>query len=140
MELPIKIEGIMYAVKDGGVKFLILKRSQEDGDFWQPLTGTLEEGETLKGCLLRELKEETGIEKVVKVSDEVWRFNWLKGNDVITEFVFGIELYPGSEITLDPKEHSDFGWYDFNEAVDMLGRENNKKAFEIFYNKLQVKL
>lgn len=69
----------MYAVKDGGVSFLLLHRTPDDGDFWQPLTGTLEDGEKLKSCILRELKEETGIDErdVIAITEEIWRFNWL---------------------------------------------------------------
>lgn len=129
MNLPIKVEGIMYAVKDGKFSFLLLKRSPEDGEFWQPLTGTVEDGEKLRDCLLRELKEETGIQEVLNVTPELHRFNWKnKRDETITEMVYGIELKPNQEVSLS-LEHTEHCWCDFDEAINLLAKENNKKAF-----------
>lgn len=134
-ELPIKLEGILFSKAHGKYEFLILKRTPEDGDFWQPLTGTLKNGEKLEDCLLRELQEETGIQKPVSITDEVWRFDWRKGENAIIEFVFGIEIDRNAEITLSKDEHSEYKWCSFDEAVEMLGRDNNKKAFQEFKKK-----
>ncbi len=63
MELPIKTQGIIFKKENDIIKYLLLKRTEKDGGFWQPMTGTLNDGESLKECLMRELEEETGIEK-----------------------------------------------------------------------------
>ena len=61
-ELPIKVQGIVYRQRRGGdVEILLLKRSEEDGGFWQMLTGTMEMNESVEECLVRELWEETGV-------------------------------------------------------------------------------
>ena len=49
--LPIQIEAILFKRTDGKIQYLILKRHPpkshpEIGQFWQPITGGLEEGET----------------------------------------------------------------------------------------------
>lgn len=136
-ELPIKVEGVIFSKVDGGYKFLILKRTPEDGDFWQPLTGTVNDGEKLVDCLKRELKEETGIVNSINFTEEIWRFDWKnKRDETIVEFVFGIEIDFDSEIKLNPSEHSEYKWGSFDEAMKLLGRDNNKKAFEMFKEKI----
>lgn len=134
-ELPIKLEGILFSRNNGKYKFLLLRRTPEDGDFWQPLTGTLYDGERLRKCLLRELKEETGINTLVSITKEVWRFDWKKGENTIIEFVFGVEIARNSKIVLNKSEHSEYKWCSFEEAMNILGRDNNKRAFEEFKKK-----
>lgn len=137
MDLPIKVEGILYAIKNGEYIFLILKRTPEDGDFWQPLTGTVEDGEKVQDCLFRELKEEVGVDKPVKVTDRIWTFDWKnKRDETIVEFVYGVELDPNSKITISPSEHSEYKWCSYDEALLLLGKENNKKAFIQFKQKV----
>lgn len=53
MELPIKVQGAMYSRNNEKLEYLIVKRSVNDGGFWQGVTGTLAEGETLINCLIR---------------------------------------------------------------------------------------
>ncbi len=137
MELPIKLEGILFSKVEDEYKFLILKRTPEDGDFWQPLTGTVNDGEKLIDCLKRELKEETGIDNSINFTDEIWRFDWKnKRDETVIEFVFGIEIDSNSQIKLNPSEHSEYKWCSFDEVVKLLGRDNNKKAFEFFKTKI----
>ncbi|HVO21183.1 MAG TPA: lipoyl(octanoyl) transferase LipB [Anaeromyxobacter sp.] len=45
--------------QDGRV--LLLRRTQERGGFWQPITGRIEPGEAEEAAALRELREETGL-------------------------------------------------------------------------------
>lgn len=137
MDLPIKVEGIMFAIKDREYSFLILKRTPEDGDFWQPLTGTVEDGEKIHDCILRELKEETGIENPIKVTDKIWSFDWKnKRDETIIEFVYGIELSLDTPVNINPSEHSEYKWCSFDEAMNILGRDNNKRAFQEFKEKI----
>lgn len=129
MELPIKIEGIMFTESNEGYKFLLLKRTLEDGGFWQPLTGTVEDGEKLEECLLRELKEETSLSNPIAILPNIWKFEWKKKEDTIIEFVYGVKLDPKVQIKINTEEHSEFKWCSFQEATNLLGKENNKTAF-----------
>jgi len=130
-ELPIKIELIVFAKHSNKIDYLVLKRTEKEGGFWQPVTGTLEMDESIKKCLLRELKEETGINSIIKVTDEVYRFSWEKSNYTVVELVYGVEVAL-KKIKLNPEEHNEYKWCCFEEAVGLLGRENNKKAYLAF--------
>lgn len=82
MELPIKVQGVMYSKNNDKIEYLIIKRSEKDGGFWQGVTGTLEEGEKLKECLIREIKEELGIVNINKISEIEEIIQWAKKLDL----------------------------------------------------------
>ena len=126
-ELPIKIELIVFTRVTGILRFLLLKRSPEDGDFWQPMTGTLEINETIPQCRIRELHEETGIDEVVSITDEIYRFSWQKKDYTVVEMVYGVEV-SHQDVTLS-QEHTEYRWCNFDETMQVLEKENNKKAF-----------
>jgi len=44
MRLPIQVEAILFRRADGKIQYLLLKKRRRE--FWQPITGGLEEGET----------------------------------------------------------------------------------------------
>ena len=60
-----------HAIQDKEPIFLLLKRTPQDGGFWQPLTGTVEDGEKLSDCLKRELNEETGIKDIITLLENI---------------------------------------------------------------------
>jgi len=138
-ELPIKLEGILFTRVDDEIKYLVLHRRPEEGNFWQPLTGTLNSDESIIDCLYREIEEELGFGKteVIGLTDEVYRFEWKRGDQTILEFVYGVELSFDQNITLS-NEHDEYKWCSFDEAISILGRDNNKKAFEAFQSKISV--
>ena len=59
----IKIEIIVFRYVNKSYEYLLLKRIESKGGFWQPLTGGVEKEENLNQALTRELWEETGITK-----------------------------------------------------------------------------
>ena len=71
MRLPIQVEAILFRNNEGEIEFLILKRKKERGGFWQPITGGLEDDETLMEALRREIKEETGITNYERIIENV---------------------------------------------------------------------
>lgn len=130
-ELPIKVEAIIYYIDENNAKyFLAIKRSLEDGNFWQPVTGTLESGDNMEGCLLREIDEEIGLtnEDIVSISDCIYHFVWkTESIGEINEYVFAIEVKKLSQIKLS-KEHTEYKWGLKNEIRDTYEMENNKIA------------
>jgi isopentenyldiphosphate isomerase len=137
MDLPIKVEGIIFAKGGNDYKFLIIKRVPEDGDFWQPLTESLEEGETVKECLKRGVKEELGLDEIKSVTERIWSFPWEnKHGEPNIDLVYGVEISEDSKITINPQEQSEYKWCIFEEAMELLGKENNKKALEHFKEKI----
>lgn len=132
MELPIKVQGVIYAEENKKRNYLIIKRREKDGGFWQGVTGTVEEGELLTDCLTREIKEELGIEKedIAKISQILQTIQWKKQNGfVITEYVYAVKIGRKQEIWLSD-EHVEYKWCDFDEAYNTLGKENNKNTLK----------
>lgn len=136
MKLPIKVQGVMYSKNNDKIEYLIIKRSEKDGGFWQGVTGTLEEGEKLKECLIREIKEELGIVNINKISEIEETIQWAKKTGfMITEYVFSVELDRNINVTLS-EEHDDYKWCDFNDSYQLLGKDNNKNTLKMINEKL----
>jgi dATP pyrophosphohydrolase len=133
MRLPVQVQGILFREVDRRIEYLLLKTTPEREDFWQPVTGGLEEGETNIEALKREVWEETGIKNVARIVENVDYFEYssahfVKGFDFIKEYVFGVEVDPKERIALDGKEHCRFRWCSFQEALRLLKWDENKKA------------
>ncbi len=135
MRLPIQIEGIIFRRNNGKIEFLLLKRNKERGGFWQPITGGLEEGETIKQTLLRELKEETGVEEA-KIINLNYSFQFKENDLWLTEFVFSIEISSKEKIKIS-SEHDEYLWCDLNTALDKLKWDTNKQAFKKTFEKIE---
>ena len=132
MELPIKVQGVIYAEENKQREYLLIKRCEKDGDFWQGVTGTVEEGELLVECLTREIEEELGIKREdgVEISQILQTIQWKKQNGfVITEYVYAVKINRRQEIQLSD-EHVEYKWCDFDEAYDTLEKENNKNTLK----------
>jgi len=133
MRLPIQVQAILFKKISGRLHYLLLKRTLEKEGFWQPVTGGLEEGETKVEALEREVLEETGIKNIVRIIEDVHYFEYsdshfIKGYDFVREHVFGVQIHPNEKIVLDGKEHSQFKWCSFQEALELLKWKENKEA------------
>ncbi|MGE3609100.1 MAG: NUDIX domain-containing protein [Bacteriovoracaceae bacterium] len=93
--------------------FLLLQTNKKRGEFWQNITGKVEEGETIEEGALREAIEETGmqIESIVDIIDlgMSYQFNDQHGRKV-DEKCFLIILDGKWDIKLDPHEHQNYQW------------------------------
>ncbi len=69
---PIQVEAIVFRWVNKKIEYLMLKRIPEKGGFWQPVTGGMETGETMKDALLRELKEETKVPRSSLTTTPAW--------------------------------------------------------------------
>ena len=127
MRLPIQVEAIIFRRNGNKVEYLLLKRLPERNGFWQPVTGGVEEGETRKEALCREIREETGIKNIIAVLEDLYLFEFSDPN-LNQEYVYGVEVSPSEEIVLDRKEHSEYRWCSFQEALQLLTWKENKKA------------
>ena len=129
-QLPIKFEAIVYTENQSeSIKVLALKRSPHEGGFWQPVTGTLESGESLKECLYRELGEEISLRAsdVALISDCFYSFTWEREAIVYSEYVFAVKLTHTPEIILSD-EHEAYQWVDIENIQEIFEKQNNKKA------------
>jgi len=153
MRSPIRIEAILYKRTDGRIQYLILRKHPpkshpEMGQFWQPITGGLEEGETRREALKREIKEETGIKNIIKIIEDVHYYepidiplmeNLKKHGYAckhLKAYAFGVEVASDEKVVLG-KEHSEFKWCSFQEALKLIKetsyehRESLEKLNEI---------
>jgi len=73
---------------------------------YSALAGFVEPGETLEGCVRREVREEVGIEvgEVRYFASQPWPFP----NSLMVGFFAG---YSGGELRPDPEEIEDAGWF-----------------------------
>lgn len=137
MELPIKVQGVIYSKENDKVEYLIIKRCIKDGGFWQGVTGTLEDGEKVVECLKREINEELGITNIVYISELKEVLQWSKKSGfVITEYVYAVEINKNSKIILS-EEHDDYMWCDFDKAYGMLEKSNNKNTLKMINMELE---
>jgi dihydroneopterin triphosphate diphosphatase len=117
---------------------LLLERADRPG-FWQSVTGSQDEGETLARTAQREVAEETGIDAShYRLTDwnlqnvyeiyAVWRWRYAPGVTHNTEHVFGLELPAPVEVRLSPREHLAAAWVPWQEAAERVFSWSNRKA------------
>jgi len=115
-------------------QFLLLRTNNRRGDFWQNVTGGVDEGESFEDAALREVVEETGLDKenIAEFSSLEYQFNFHDqwGNDVHEE-VFFVRCKGFFDVIIDPSEHQEFKWIKESE----LNRNNVK--FESNWKALQ---
>jgi len=135
LRAPYQVLVFPYIIKDGLIEFAIFNRS--DSDYWQGIAGGGEDEETPIEAAKRELFEETGIlgnvslkqlDSISSLSVEnvVGEFLWGEHIYVIKEYCFGAHFLT-KDITLS-KEHLQYKWLPFEEAVKKLKWDSNKTA------------
>jgi 8-oxo-dGTP pyrophosphatase MutT (NUDIX family) len=132
-----QIEAIIFRKNNQEIEYLLLKRTQKKGGFWQPVTGGVEEKEREREAVIREVKEETGVEEILAIIEDVHYFK-LEENG-IDEFVFGVEVSPEAEISIEKNiypEHDEFKWCNFEEALNLLKWPGNKEGLKKLNEKL----
>lgn len=121
-----------------GENVLLLHRKPERGNFWQPITGSIEEGETPAATARREMREETGHDGEPEPLDLEQSFmiesQYLESRYpapiVASEIVFTAQLPVGARITLDATEHDACGWFSFAEAYEKIRWTDDREALE----------
>ena len=121
--------------------YLLLKRSDNKPlhpGIWQMITGAIEDGESVKKALVRELKEETGL-----IAEKIYSLP--RVNSFYAEFCDGICLCPvflavvnGNSVSLSD-EHSDCKWLGYHEAIKMIRWEDQVVSLEMIEKYLNNK-
>jgi dihydroneopterin triphosphate diphosphatase len=126
-----QIEAIVFRKNKNDYEFLLLKRIPEKGGFWQPVTGEIEENETTKEAVKREISEEIGTDKILQIIEDVYHFI-LEGTGK-EEFVFGAEIDSNVKLTFDKniyQEHEEHKWCSYDEAMQLLKWPGNKEGLK----------
>ena len=129
-----QVEIIVFKVVHNEILFLLLKRNPQKGGFWQPVTGGVEDEESLLQAVNRELREETSITQYLRIIDDVHYFEFNTDEyGVLKEYVFGVEITPNINIEIS-SEHTEGRWCSLEEALKLLKYDSNKIAFERLYS------
>ena len=124
-----QVEVIVFKIINDKISFLLLKRNEQRGGFWQPVTGGVEEGESLIEAVNRELREETGITKYSRIIENLHYFEFKsEGYGELKEYVFGVEIDSDTAIKIS-SEHTEMKWCDLDEALTLLKHDSNKVGF-----------
>ena len=134
-KIPISV---LVVVHTADLQVLLMERADRPG-FWQSVTGSQDEGETLAQTAARELKEETGLDAARYVltdwrkqnSYEIfhrWRGRYEPGVTHNTEHVFSLLVPEPLAIVLEPREHLNYEWLPWGSAAAKVFSWSNADA------------
>lgn len=121
---------------------LVMQRN-DDPEFWQSVTGTLESGEQPIETALREVLEETGIDinahdyrlidchkiNTYEIRDR-WKHRYPPSTPHNTEHVFAVEVSNKQPVSLT--EHSAYLWLDKEAAMQKVWSDTNREAISLY--------
>lgn len=128
----LKIMAIVYKVENGDLYFLTLRNNPKDprhgGDYYFVVTGYVNKNEELKDAVKREIKEETGISKILSITDleKIYNYDW--DGDKCEEHAFSVKT--DDEVKKLNFEHIGFKWLkkeDFIKTVNWNDKNDLKQ-------------
>jgi mutator protein MutT len=118
----IGVGGGALIVNDQG-QILLIKRSatcRNEAGFWSKPGGTLEFGEKIEDMVVRECREEVGVEvEIVEYLTHTEHFvedqkeHWVSFN-------YLVKIISGEPSNLEPDRHDEIGWFDLDNLPDKL--------------------
>ncbi|XOB40145.1 MAG: bis(5'-nucleosyl)-tetraphosphatase [Candidatus Nealsonbacteria bacterium] len=127
---------VVFRKEKGNISYLLLYYQAGHWDFPK---GNIERGEKMKETVKREIKEETGIEDIEFIpgfEENIEYFYKLKGKTIFKTVVFFLVETKTREIKLS-REHKDFEWTPFKEALIKLTHKNAKETLKKVNNFLR---
>jgi len=142
-KIPVSVLVVIYT-QDGQV--LLMERADAPG-FWQSVTGSQDEGETLEQTAIREVREETGLDASqfeltpwdIETRYEIyerWRHRYAPGVTHNTEHVFGLRLTRPLPVVLAPREHLRYVWLPWDAAAERCFSSSNAAAVRLLATRL----
>lgn len=153
LERPIEAESVQVLLRTPEGRYLLLKRVEHEGGFWQPVTGLIEPGESPTQAAIREVREETGLDlmhevpesKSLRVTDDeaatsspllalpyVHAFAFSEPRDPLPRFIREysfLAMVPAlASIRLNPAEHEAFRFEEAATALALVPWKGNRRA------------
>lgn len=129
-------ESVLVVIYTQGMDCLLLERIQP-ANFWQSVTGSLHWGETAAAAARREVHEETGLPGAGLLDAGVshsfsilphYLDQYGPGVSENIEHVWYLRLAETGPIRLDPREHADYCWLPWPEAIERVSSWTNREA------------
>jgi len=129
---------VLVVIHTPDLRVLLLERRLHPG-YWQSVTGSQEEGESLIACAAREVEEETGITasqgdfsdwqltNTFEIFAE-WRHRYAPGITRNSEHVFSLEVAQALPVSIAPDEHLNYLWLPWREAAEKCFSWSNRDA------------
>ena len=129
---------VLVVIHTPDLHVLLLERTSHAG-FWQSVTGSQENDESLVETAAREVEEETGIaaspgnfqdwqlSNTFEIFAE-WRYRYAPGVTHNVEHVFSLEVPEGQHVRLSPEEHLDYCWLPWSRAAEKCFSWSNRDA------------
>lgn len=136
-----KLIASVYLILIKNNKILLLRRQNtgyEDGKYGLP-AGHLEDNETLKEGLKREVKEEIGIDIAI---DDVNLVHIMhrRGQDIRIDFFFKVGKYEGDIQNKEPEKCDDLSWFSLdalpNNIIPYIKQAIEKSQKRILYSEI----
>ncbi|MFA6312378.1 MAG: dihydroneopterin triphosphate diphosphatase [Sterolibacterium sp.] len=132
---------VLVLIHDRKLDVLLLERTTWPG-YWQSVTGSQEDGETLGETARREVLEETGLaagaESIIdwRLSNrfeifQEWRHRYPAGVTHNVEHVYSLCVPRETAIVVAPNEHLGYRWLPWREAVDQVFSWTNRDAIRM---------
>jgi dATP pyrophosphohydrolase len=137
--VPHKIPiSVLVCIHTADLQVLLLERADRPG-YWQSVTGSQDEGETLRETAVRELREETGLQAAEYALTDwnmqnvyeiypMWRHRYAPGITHNTEHVFSLLLPQSRPIVVAPREHLGYQWLPWQQAAEKVFSWTNRKV------------
>ena len=138
---PRSVQVVVFSESEGKRLYLLLRRVQSHGRFWQSVTGSLEDEETHLQAAVREVREETGcnvredqlidlgVTNVFEIAPQ-WRSRYAPGVMINEEVCFALPV-EHLRVEIDHQEHDQYVWVDYAAALGMLYWESNRRTLEV---------
>ncbi len=134
-KIPISVLVVIHTLD---LQVLLLERADHPS-YWQSVTGSQHQGETLSQTAAREIAEETGLDAAsFLLTDwnllskyeifQEWRWRYAPEVTHNTEHAFGLLLPEPIPVTVSAREHLRYAWLPQQEAVEKVFSWSNAKA------------